>query len=116
VNGRNCCQGISAGSSPTSATRIATRGPRPPARRVLAAARWLIPGGILAVLPKCPACLVAYFALAGGIGISLSTATYLRMALLILCPASLCCFAARGVASVRSAQNLVKRQNPPRFG
>ena len=68
---------------------------RPAARRYLTASRWMIPGVILALLPKCPMCLAAYVALASGFGISIPAATHLRTALLILCTASLLYIAAR---------------------
>ncbi len=74
-----CCDGVRTGSS-----RITAR-----ARRGLDVARWMVPSGILALLPKCPACLAAYFAIGTGVGISMSTAMYIRMGLVMLCVASL---------------------------
>ena len=79
----------------TAGARIAIGGPRPPTlfRRCLNAAGWVIPSCILALLPKCPACIAAYFAIGSGIGISMSTAAYFRMGLVTLCAASLSYFA-----------------------
>src|SRR6266487_1117431 len=54
------------------------------ARRCVDVFGWIIPGAILALLPKCPMCLAAYIALWSGIGLSFSAATHLRVSLLLL--------------------------------
>lgn len=95
-----CCQVVSSGvERMTAGARIAHRGPRRPpqtfARRSLNFAGWILPGVVLTLLPKCPACLAAYIALGSGVGLSLPMATHLRTLLVILCVLSLSYFAVR---------------------
>lgn len=68
-------------------TASSTRAPR--TARLAAAVRWLLPAVGLAMVPKCPACLAGYVAVATGFSLSFSTATHLRLALLALCLATL---------------------------
>lgn len=63
--------------------------------RGLASIGWLIPGAVLALLPKCPACLAAYLAVGTGFGVSVSTAGYVRGVLLFSCGGSLMFLAGR---------------------
>lgn len=66
-------------------------------RRGLLASRWLVPGALLALLPKCPLCFAAYFAAATGIGLSAATASHVRTWLTVACVAALVVLAARAV-------------------
>lgn len=58
-------------------------------RRVREIFAWAFPSAMLVLVPKCPACLTAHVALWTGLGVSLSTATYLRWAMLLVCVVSL---------------------------
>lgn len=66
-------------------------------RRGLAIAEWTLPGAILVLMPKCPMCVAMYVALFTGAGISISAASSLRTALIVLCAATLLGLALRGL-------------------
>ncbi len=93
MNARCCCQ-----------TQLrAGKNARPPTswwRRGGELAGWIVPSATLALLPKCPACVAAYVALASGVGISLPTATYLRATLVAICVASLVFITARRLRNI----------------
>lgn len=57
--------------------------------------RWLLPSVALALMPKCPACFGLYFALATGIGLSFTAASFLRTLAIVVCVGVLLSSAAR---------------------
>jgi len=100
MRANRCCKVASCDfGQETTKNRIRVSGRRRPAlvRRLLENAGWMVPGAILALLPKCPVCVATYAAIGTGIGFSLSATTYLRILLVIMCLASLLYLAARGM-------------------
>jgi hypothetical protein len=55
--------------------------------------RWLFPATLLVLMPKCPLCVAAYFALFTGVGITVSTARWIQILLLVFCLMALAYFA-----------------------
>jgi hypothetical protein len=95
-----CCTTESTGSKRNTIAPSLTS-----AARWRAAAGSVMPAAGLALVPKCPACLAMYIALWTGVGISMSTAAYLRMLLIILCVASVVYFAIRQFQCMRVRQS-----------
>jgi len=62
-------------------------------------AGWIAPGAALVIVPKCPACVAAYIAVATGVGVSITTAAHIRFALISVCAAALAFAAARRFGS-----------------
>ena len=67
------------------------------ARRCGRAAAWVLPASALALMPKCPACVAAYVALATGVGVSVSAAAYLRGSAIAACVVVLLYLAAKAL-------------------
>ena len=79
MNAQSCeCDAGSAGSVRRPASRVCRK------REI---AGCVVPTVLLVLLPKCPACVMAYVALATGVGISFSVARNLRVAMMASCVA-----------------------------
>jgi hypothetical protein len=61
----------------------------PASRRWFNFIGWIVPTAILALIPKCPACVAGYAVIGTGVGFSLSAFAQLRLALIGLCLVSL---------------------------
>ena len=70
-------------------------------RRAREVAGWLVPGALLALMPKCPMCLVAYVALGSGLTLSRSSEHILMRLLTALCIGTLALCVVRRVVSCR---------------
>jgi hypothetical protein len=59
--------------------------------------KMIMPAIAFTLIPKCPVCLAGYVALSTGIGLSITTATYMRIVLIIVCILSLIYFVVKHV-------------------
>jgi hypothetical protein len=77
--------------APNSAGPIPNDGKRPTGflGRAWQSIQWLFPATILVLIPKCPLCVAAYVALFTGVGISVSTARWIQILMLVFCLTSL---------------------------
>lgn len=104
MNSDNCCKVDLSKASKVEQLTNENSESQTTARRYLNIAGWIVPGALLALLPKCPACLAAYIAIGTGIGLTVSTASYLQMSIVILCVASILYFT---VTPLRQLFNLL---------
>ena len=61
---------------------------------------WIVPTAILALIPKCPACVAGYAVIGTSVGWSLSASAQLRLAVIVLCVVSLSYLGTKSVLSV----------------
>ena len=74
-------------------------------RRYLKFTKWIIPGIVLAILPKCPLCVAAYVAIGTGVSLSFNSAAWIRWIIIILCVGSFLYLA------VVSASKILRKAN-----
>jgi hypothetical protein len=82
------------------------------ARLGLRSAGWIVPGAILAVLPKCPVCFAAYITLLTGAGLSLTAAAYIRGFLILFCVGVIVCVAALSIQRIVKLKSDNLRASP----
>lgn len=58
-------------------------------RRMGRTIQWLFPAALLVLIPKCPMCVAGYIALGTGIGVSFTTAQWIRWLLVGFCMTAL---------------------------
>ena len=94
MNGLHCCQHESRSGDDAPGQKTWLRRPR-------GVAGLIVPGALLALMPKCPMCLAAYVALCTGLTIPRSSAHILMRWLTVLCIGTLALCVVRLVLSCR---------------
>ena len=103
MNWPHCCQ-------QELHTRRDARQPRTRLSRARELAGWIVPGAVLALMPKCPMCLVAYVALCSGLTMSCSSAHILMRLLTALCIGTLALCGLRRVVTWRQTKQTFNLQ------
>ena len=86
---------------------------KPWLRRAREVAGWILPGALLALMPKCPLCLAAYVALCTGCTMSGAVAHVLLRTLTVLCLGTLAVLVFRRVViCFRKKQQFNLQSNP----
>ncbi|MBC7900785.1 MAG: hypothetical protein H7070_12120 [Saprospiraceae bacterium] len=103
--------------SSTERHECCAAGPKNLGRRIRLAAKWFVPGALLVLIPKCPLCIVAYVAMVSGIGLSVSAASSVRIALIFVSWSGLFYLAAGSVLRLkrRSHENNFRPNNQIRI-
>ena len=99
----HCCQRKSHASGDVRQQKTWLRGPR-------GVARVMLPGALLALMPKCPMCLAAYVTLGTGFTMSCSSAHILMRTLSALCIGTLALCVVRHVVSCRHNKQIFNLQ------
>ena len=92
MNSLHCCQRKSRAGDDVRKTWL---------RRARGVAGLILPGALLALMPKCPMCLAAYVAVCTGFTISCSSAHILMRSLTALCIGTLALCVVRRVVNYR---------------
>ncbi len=91
----------------------AARHPKSWSVRARKVAGYVVPGTLLALLPKCPICLAAYVALGTGFTLSYASAHILLRTLTVLCLGALALCVTRGLLNCSSRKQTINVQPTP---
>ena len=103
MNSLHCCQ-------PKSRASDDVRQRKTWLRRVREAFGWIVPGALLALMPKCPMCLAAYVAFCTGFTMSCASAHILMRVLTALCIGTVALCVIRRVVSSRHNKQIFNLQ------
>jgi hypothetical protein len=103
MNRPNCCQRTLHRSRDERQQRTCLR-------RAREVAGWIVPGALLALMPKCPMCLVAYVTLCSGLTMSFSSAHILMRTLTAVSIGTLALCVIRRIVNCRQNKQIFNLQ------